>query len=178
MHASSAAIEAARRELRRAHSGQPKSGNSQVGVSSDEDGNGSDNGTGTADPLASPGCCASDAVWRRACPAEGYHVLFGAEEVLAREVRRLIARIEGAGRGPQPQPPGEVQGLDGNGGSGGEVLEGDGDKVSREEKMVRVTERAAGIHAWPVVDMFLGEGKGRLEGLRGMAGWVGERFLE
>lgn len=41
------------------------------------------------DPLVSPGRCRDMDLWRRAAPLKGFQLLFGSEEVLAPEVRRL-----------------------------------------------------------------------------------------
>lgn len=44
----------------------------------------------TDDPLISPGDCRDAAWWRRACPAGGMYVAYGAEEVFAPEIESLI----------------------------------------------------------------------------------------
>ena len=159
---SSSNIAAARRVMQRQ---QQSAGESLA------NGSNSTGAAGTANPLASPGDCASAAVWRRACPAEGYHVLFGSEEVLGQEVRGLLGRIREAGVGGGKQS-GTLEGR-----SHSEVLD-----VHREtsggKDVIKVTEKQAGIHAWPVVSLFLGEDTAeRLEGLREVAGFVAERLL-
>lgn len=42
------------------------------------------------DPLVSPGVCRDIAWWRKACPTEGYGVIYGSEELLGPELRDLI----------------------------------------------------------------------------------------
>lgn len=42
------------------------------------------------DPLISPGSCRSLSSWRRASPTQGFYVTFGAEEVFAPEINRLV----------------------------------------------------------------------------------------
>ncbi|KAI0481235.1 alpha/beta-hydrolase [Xylariaceae sp. FL0804] len=45
----------------------------------------------TDDPLLSPGDCKDVSWWNRACPSKGIFVGYGAEEVFAPEVERLVA---------------------------------------------------------------------------------------
>jgi len=82
------------------------------------------------DPLASPGDLQSAESWTKATPKGGWHIIYGAEEVLAPNTRRLIKLMKKSGA------------------------------------KVVVDEEIAGIHAWPVVRLYLGETQDiRLSGL-------------
>ena len=72
-------------------------------------------------PLVSPGTCEDGTWWMRASPSAGFGILFGSEEVLGPEMRKLIA-----------------------------LLRTNGCKVG-------VREDSGGIHAWPVVTLFLSD---------------------
>jgi acetyl esterase/lipase len=92
------------------------------------------------DPVASPGANKSGnvALWARAWPEKGLHFIFGAEECLGEDARELIRFLLE-----------EV----------GESVKGKGG--------VTVTEEEAQVHAWPVVQLFLGNTEDdRLKGLR------------
>jgi acetyl esterase/lipase len=49
------------------------------------------------DPLISPGKCKDVSWWRKASPAKGFFITYGAEEVFAPEIRDLVALLEKAG---------------------------------------------------------------------------------
>lgn len=53
--------------------------------------------TSIVDPIASPGNCEDVGWWKRAEPKNGYHFVFGAEEVFAPNTKQLINVIKGAG---------------------------------------------------------------------------------
>ena len=47
-----------------------------------------------SDPLISPGNCQDRDLWRNACPAKGFFVTYGKEEVFAPEIRNWISFLE------------------------------------------------------------------------------------
>ena len=49
------------------------------------------------DAVVSPGMCRDEAWWRRAAPSGGIAFMFGSEEVLAPETRRLVGLMQHAG---------------------------------------------------------------------------------
>ena len=49
------------------------------------------------DAIVSPGMCRDEAWWRRAAPSGGIAFMFGSEEVLAPETRRLVGLMQRAG---------------------------------------------------------------------------------
>ena len=141
-----------------------------------------DDATAISDPLASPGDCQSETVWRRACPTEGYYITYGSEEVFAPEVEALVKKIEVAGRGGRLHS----QGHDWKGHSRHSSLEASSSRDRSENHSlkekdgtvdaddnrhpVKVKVKQAGIHAWPVVALFLGNStQERLEGLWNLA---------
>ena len=100
--------------------------------------------------------------WSSASPSQGYQFIFGAEEVLAPETRRLVTVLKRTA----------LRGQDRS------VVEGDEKGKGAGKELVKVTEKVAGIHAWPVVSLFLGQkDDDRLEGLRQVADIVVERCL-
>lgn len=50
-----------------------------------------------SDPLVSPGCCKDTAWWKRASPWDGFYIAYGEEEVLAPDIKGLMAMLEEAG---------------------------------------------------------------------------------
>jgi len=50
-----------------------------------------------ANPLASPGTCRDGARWAKASPLKGFAFMFGSEEVLGPEARRLVALLRKSG---------------------------------------------------------------------------------
>lgn len=110
----------------------------------------------TQDSRASPGCCSDLALWREASPRFGWHFVYGTEEVFAPETKGLIERIRFA------------EG----------VQHSKGMKVKPALGHVRVTEEEAGIHAWPVVSLFLASSrKERTRGLQTIVDIMGEAML-
>lgn len=126
------------------------------------------------DPLASPAACTDAALWKALAPRRGWHFVFGAEEVLGPEVRRLLTLLRrGDGGGDADRP---VKDRDGarrrRGGSSGEGKGGGG---VRERERVRVREEPGAVHAWPVVSLFLGATREeRLSGLEELVAGVVE----
>jgi len=89
------------------------------------------------DPIASPGTYKDVEVWRKAWPNRGWHWIFGQEETLGEDARATIRFLKE-----------DVKQMAGKG-------------------RITVTEREKQVHAWPVVQLFLGEGEEeRLGGLR------------
>lgn len=146
-----------------------------------------DDATAISDPLASPGDCQSETLWRRACPTEGYYITYGSEEVFAPEVEALVKKIEAAGWGGRLHN----QGHDRRGHSRHSSLETSSSRDRSEDHslearhgntdadhkrdIVRTKTKTAGVHAWPVVALFLGNSKEeRLEGLCNLAESVTE----
>jgi len=106
------------------------------------------------DPRASPGNCDDLNLWRKAVPKFGWHFVYGSEEVFGPETRSLVAKIKKA--------------------MGREAADGHA-KMQGKMAEVRVTEEPAGIHAWPVVDLFLANSrKERIKGLKLMVDTIGE----
>lgn len=95
----------------------------------------------TDSPYVSPGSCKDPSRWERCSPVGGFHVTYGAQEVMAGEIEGLMRVWEQAG-------------------------------------IPFVARRLPhGIHAWPVVSMFLSDDTvGRLEGADAIAAHVRERF--
>lgn len=103
------------------------------------------------DPIASPGSCKDLGLWRRAMPMQGMHIIYGAEEVFAKEARVLIKRIHQACNDDWT------------------ALETNRPHKS-DETGILIDEEPAQIHAWPVVNLFLMEKRSeRLKGLRRLA---------
>ena len=93
------------------------------------------------DAIVSPGLNTSR--WKSASPADGFRVIYGAEEVFAPGIDETI-----------------------------KAMERDGAFVVRHAE-------PAGIHAWPVVNLFLGGDKEeRLKGLRRMTGYIVRSSLQ
>lgn len=89
------------------------------------------------DPIASPGTCKDATAWRKAWPSHGWHWIFGQEETLGEDARALLRFLKE-----------DVKQMNGKGDT-------------------TVTEQEQQVHAWPVVQLFLGEGEEeRLGGLR------------
>lgn len=89
------------------------------------------------DPIASPGTCRDVGIWRKAWPSRGWHWVFGQEETLGEDARGMIRFLQE-----------NVKRMAGKG-------------------AIKVTEEEKQVHAWPVVQLFLGEGEEeRLGGLR------------
>jgi len=89
------------------------------------------------DPIASPGTCKDVEIWRKAWPSRGWHWIFGQEETLGDDARKMIRYLQE-----------DVKHIAGKG-------------------TMKVTEEEKQVHAWPVVQLFLGEGEEeRLGGLR------------
>ena len=85
------------------------------------------------DPIASPGSCHDLEWWKRASPEKGWLFAYGAEEVFAPEVKRLVRML------------------------------------SKADTHVEEREEPGWIHAWPVVQLFLGDTRTeRQAGLRTM----------
>jgi len=106
------------------------------------------------DPRASPGNCDDLDLWQKAAPKYGMHFVYGSEEVFGPETRSLIAKIKKA--------------------LGHEAANGQG-KMQGKQVEVRVTEEAAGIHAWPVVGLFLASAREeRIKGLKLMVDAIGD----
>lgn len=84
------------------------------------------------DPLISPG--RTNTGWQLAAPINGYHIIYGAEEVFAPGIQETVKSMK------------------------------------RSAATVETTRKDAGIHAWPVVDLFLANSlEHRLSGLSRMA---------
>jgi acetyl esterase/lipase len=83
------------------------------------------------DAVISPGRTLTG--WQVSAPVNGYHIMFGAEEVFAPGIQEMVKSMKRSGAS------------------------------------VETTQEDAGIHAWPVVDLFLADApKDRLRGLRHM----------
>ena len=83
------------------------------------------------DPVLSPGRTTTG--WQVSAPVNGYHIIYGAEEVFASGIQETVRSMKRSGAA------------------------------------VETTQEDAGIHAWPVVDLFLADSPDdRLHGLRRM----------
>jgi len=101
-------------------------------------------------PRASPGDCDDLKLWRKACPEFGFHFVYGAEEVFAPETAAMIGRIKRAIA----------------------QSSADGDK---KKPGIWVSEEKAGIHAWPVVALFLASSREeRTKGLKAIVDRIGK----
>ena len=101
-----------------------------------------ENDEGVDAAIASPTDFKGVAEWKRAIPVGGCHFIHGAEELLGGEIRSLVQRL-------------------------GKLCGEGKDSMLMGEKKIVVSEEEAGIHAWPVVDLFLGmQDDRRLKGLR------------
>lgn len=148
------------------------SGEAGDAVGGDGDSEGNDDGSSeamidskkrTTNPLASPGDCTSAPWWRRAVPPSRIHFVHGAEEAFAPESLALATRIKHALDEGEGSPAGDS---DGNRNRKGSTDKEEG------ERLVKMTQEPAQIHAWPVVALFLGVG--REDRLRGLVAIVEE----
>lgn len=107
------------------------------------------------DSLVSPGRCKDLSWWRRASPSAGWFFVYGREEVFAPETRDLIELLKKAGASSDGKQNGKTGGA----------------------QSVEVHEEPKWIHAWPVVKLFLCNGRNeRMSGLRSIVRVTRERI--
>ncbi|KAI9671007.1 MAG: hypothetical protein M1831_005092 [Alyxoria varia] len=84
-------------------------------------------------------------LWRAAFPTNGYYITHGAEEVFASETRRLVSTLKTSINTVADEEP--------------EIAINKENKAEKNSHQASVTlkEKRAGIHAWPIVALFLGE---------------------
>ena len=100
--------------------------------------------------IASPGSLFDDnsqhlEMWRAASPTNGYYIIHGVEEVFAPETRRLVSTLKTASSGIADEKPDTAVNKHNRAGE------------NTHRASVTLKEKKAGIHAWPIVALFLGE---------------------